>query len=50
MEDLAVASRETKEEDYLVVKVHENELLDIAKTSQGKTRTWEGRSVDTNLD
>ena len=38
MEGLAVASRDTKEEDYVVVKVHESELLDIAKTSQGKTK------------
>ena len=44
-------SKTAKEEDFPVVKVHQNELSDMAETSRGEKKAWErGRDVCLNPD
>ena len=44
-------SKTAKEEDFPVVKVHQNELSDVAETLRGEKKAWErGRDVCLNPD
>ena len=44
-------SKTAKEEDFPVVKVHQNELSDMAETLRGEKKAWErGRDVCLNPD